>query len=238
MSRRWVELMSYLVQTLQIIRVFPVRITFLVQLKSFQTLFYTIPSRRQSLNLTRCHVNAQLSRTCGAKHGAITEVMCSSKQFSTKALRAGKWGELIAAEEMRRRRGSASAGFGSGDECRTENWTRWKEEREREWKGEDSERDRERDGLDALFQPRWSFIFLFLFFFSISLYGNSVEAGPDLNIKQNRQTGSNKHHKSDWGNSESKYVETLVSECPKIYRTFTGLLFVRDNVQLEHKCNI
>lgn len=39
--------------------------------------------------------------------------------------------------------------------------------------------------------------FFFLFFFSISLYGNSVEAGPDLNIKQNRQTGSNKHHKSD-----------------------------------------
>lgn len=164
-SRRWVELMSYLVQTLQIIPVFPVRITFFVQLKSFQTLFYTIPSRRQSLDLTRCHVNAQLSRTCGAKHGAITEVKCSSKQFSTKALRAGKWGELIAAEEMRRRRGSASAGFGSGDECRTENWTRWKEEREREWKGEDSERERERDGLDALFQPRWSFIFLFLFFF-------------------------------------------------------------------------
>lgn len=60
-----------------------------------------------------------------------------------------------------------------------------------------TQRERQRDGLDALFQPRWSFIFLFPFFFSISLYGNSVEAGPDLNIKQNRQTGSNKHHKSD-----------------------------------------
>lgn len=169
-SRRWVELMSYLVQTLQIIRVFPVRITFFVQLKSFQTLFYTIPSRWQSLDLTRCHVNAQLSRTCGAKHGAITEVKCSSKQFSTKALRAGKWGELIAAEEMRRRRGSASAGFGSGDECRTENWTRWKEEREREWKGEDSERETERWAgctLSATLEFHLSFSFFFFLLVSM-----------------------------------------------------------------------
>lgn len=28
-----------------------------------------------------------------------------------------------------------------------------------------TQRERQRDGLDALFQPRWSFIFLFLFFF-------------------------------------------------------------------------
>lgn len=171
MSRRWVELMSYLVQTLQIIRVFPVRIIFFVQLKSFQTLFYTIPSRRQSLDLTRCHVNAQLSRTCGAKHGAITEVKCSSKQFSTKALRAGKWGELIAAEEMRRRRGSASAGFVSGDEFRTENWTRWKEEREREWKRwRLRERQRERWAgctLSATLEFHLSFSFFFFLLVSM-----------------------------------------------------------------------
>lgn len=63
-------------------------------------------------------------------------------------------------------------------------------------KGEDSARERER-WAGCTLSATLEFHLSFSFFFSISLYGNSVEAGPDLNIKQNRQTGSNKHHKSD-----------------------------------------